>query len=113
MLFLDKFKNIIDFEKVLSAHPRELSVLREAKRLGISDKYIARVWNMAESEIFLLRKENGILPVYKMIDTCASEFDSYVPYFYSTYETENESGSKPEAKNSCARLRADPYRAGR
>lgn len=98
MLFLDKFKNIIDFEKVLSAHPRELSVLREAKRLGISDKYIARVWNMAESEIFLLRKENGILPVYKMIDTCASEFDSYVPYFYSTYETENESAVSQKRK---------------
>ena len=46
---------------------------------------------MSEAEIFRLRKENKIFPVYKMIDTCASEFDSYVPYFYSTYEEENES----------------------
>ena len=46
---------------------------------------------MTAAEVFALRKENGILPVYKMIDTCASEFDSYVPYFYSTYEEENES----------------------
>lgn len=46
---------------------------------------------MTESEIFLFRKENGILPVYKMIDMCAGEFEGYVPYFYSTYETENES----------------------
>lgn len=91
MLFLDKFKSIIDFEKRLCANPKDKETLQDAKRLGVSDKYIARVWNMTESEVFLLRKELGILPVYKMIDTCASEFDSYVPYFYSTYEEENES----------------------
>lgn len=91
MLFLEKFREIIDFEKVLAAAKGDLDVLIRAKRLGMSDKYIASVWDMSESDIFLLRKENGILPVYKMIDTCASEFDSYVPYFYSTYECENES----------------------
>ena len=91
MLFLDKFKHIIDFEKVLAAHIKDIEVLKDAKRLGISDKYIAHIWNMTESEIFLFRKENGILPVYKMIDMCAGEFEGYVPYFYSTYETENES----------------------
>lgn len=59
--------------------------------MGVSDKYIGMLWGMSESEVFNLRKENNIFPVYKMIDTCASEFDSYVPYFYSTYEEENES----------------------
>ena len=59
--------------------------------MGVSDKYIGMLWGMNESEVFNLRKENNIFPVYKMIDTCASEFDSYVPYFYSTYEEENES----------------------
>ncbi|PKM62707.1 MAG: carbamoyl-phosphate synthase large subunit [Firmicutes bacterium HGW-Firmicutes-21] len=91
MLFLDKFKNIVDFESVLKEKPLDTDVLRQAKRMGISDMYISRVWGIPESDIFALRERNGIIPVYKMIDTCASEFDSYVPYFYSTYETENES----------------------
>ena len=59
--------------------------------MGFSDKYIGQVWDMTEKEVFLLRKAHGFMPVYKMIDTCASEFESYVPYFYSTYEQENES----------------------
>jgi carbamoyl-phosphate synthase large subunit len=66
-------------------------MLRDAKKMGVSDKFIGMLWNMSEAEIISLRRENGIMPVYKMIDTCASEFDSYVPYFYSTYEEENES----------------------
>lgn len=91
LLFLEKFKNIVDFEKVLAAHPFDKVTLYDAKRMGVSDKYIAEVWGSNEKEIFLLRKKEGIFPVYKMIDTCASEFESYVPYFYSTYEQENES----------------------
>ena len=59
--------------------------------MGFSDKYIGILWNMKDAEVYALRKENNIFPVYKMIDTCASEFDSYIPYFYSTYEEENES----------------------
>ena len=66
-------------------------VLRAAKHLGISDKYIGQVWGQTEKDIFRFRKRENLLPVYKMIDTCASEFESYVPYFYSTYEEENES----------------------
>ncbi len=91
MFFLYKLRNIVAFEPKLTENPGSLEVLRAAKRMGFSDKYIGEVWGKTESEIFLLRKENGIMPVYKMIDTCASEFDSYVPYFYSTYEQENES----------------------
>ena len=59
--------------------------------MGVSDKYIGQLWGMTEAEVFNLRKSIKLFPVYKMIDTCASEFDSYVPYFYSTYEEENES----------------------
>ncbi len=91
MLFLEKIKNIVEFETVLKGNAHDLKVLKQAKRLGVSDKYIGQCWNMTEQEVFRLRQKNNLMPVYKMIDTCASEFDSYVPYFYSTYEQENES----------------------
>lgn len=91
MLFLEKFKNIVEFESTLKANPMDLQTLKDAKKMGVSDKFIGKVWNLTEAEVFKLRKDNNIFPVYKMIDTCASEFDSYVPYFYSTYEEENES----------------------
>lgn len=89
--FIDKIAGVVSFERELAARPGDLEILRRAKRMGISDGCVGRLWGKSESEIFLLRKENGILPVYKMIDTCASEFESYVPYFYSTYAEENES----------------------
>ncbi len=89
--FLEKFKNIVEFEKELKANPFSLETLHDAKRMGVSDKYIAQVWGSTEHDIYKLRRENNIMPVYKMIDTCASEFSAYVPYFYSTYEDENES----------------------
>ncbi len=89
--FLEKLKNIALFEKEIKENVMDIEVLKEAKTMGFSDKYISQVWNKTENEIYLLRKENNIFPVYKMIDTCASEFDSYVPYFYATYEDENES----------------------
>lgn len=91
MFFLEKFKNIVEFESTLKANPMNLQTLKDAKKMGVSDKFIGKVWNLTEAEVFKLRKDNNIFPVYKMIDTCASEFDSYVPYFYSTYEEENES----------------------
>ncbi len=91
MLFLDMIKKIVDFEKVLEENVGDVSVMRQAKRMGFSDKYIGILWKMKEDEIYNLRRENNIFPVYKMIDICASEFESYVPYLYSTYEEENES----------------------
>ena len=91
MLFLEKFKNIVEFESTLKTNPMDLQTLKDAKKMGVSDKFIGKVWGLTEAEVFKLRKDNNIFPVYKMIDTCASEFDSYVPYFYSTYEEENES----------------------
>ena len=89
--FLDKLGNIVALEQALAACPGDPGVLLRAKRSGFSDGWIARTWGMEEDAVRALRKEHGILPVYKMIDSCASEFDSYIPYFYSTYEAENES----------------------
>ena len=99
MFFLDKIKNIVEFEKKIEAlsgsgdikEALTKEVIYDAKRMGFSDPYIAELSGLSEDDIWELRKKYDIRPVYKMIDTCASEFDSYVPYFYSTYEDENES----------------------
>ncbi|MBN1778160.1 MAG: carbamoyl-phosphate synthase large subunit, partial [Clostridiales bacterium] len=91
MFFLEKIKNIVFFEAMLVNGKDDPEVLRAAKHLGISDKYIAQMWGQTEKDIFRFRRRENLMPVYKMIDTCASEFESYVPYFYSTYEEENES----------------------
>ena len=89
--FLGKLRNIVRMEEALSRHPMESDTLYKAKRMGFSDREIARLWKIREEDVCKLRKRAGITPVWKMIDTCASEFLSYVPYFYSTYEQENES----------------------
>ncbi len=101
MFFLDKIRKIVEFEKKLEEAVEEAKgdvkaaltrpLLLEAKRMGFSDSYIAELSRCSEGEIRDLRRSLDLRPVYKMIDTCASEFDSYVPYFYSTYEEENES----------------------
>ena len=91
MFFLDKIRKIVDFERELEQNIASLPHLREAKRLGFSDSYVAELWHWPEDGVYALRCRAEIFPVYKMIDTCASEFDSYVPYFYSTYAEENES----------------------
>ncbi|HIR08427.1 MAG TPA: carbamoyl-phosphate synthase large subunit, partial [Candidatus Pullichristensenella stercoripullorum] len=91
MLFLDCVKKVVDYERVLAAHPGDRDCLVRAKRMGFADKYIAKLWNTDEDAIFDLRREMKLFPVYKTIDTCAGEFPGYVPYFYSTYEEENES----------------------
>lgn len=89
--FIQKILGIVQFEEIVRAAPDDLALLRRAKRRGFSDGFIAHLWERTELDVCRLRQTNGIQPVYKMIDTCASEFESYVPYFYSTYEDENES----------------------
>ena len=91
MLFLDKVRNIVLCERMLKEHVGDVQALYHAKRMGFADKTVAWLWNATEDEIFALRKREHMFPVYKMIDTCASEFESYIPYFYATYEDENES----------------------
>ena len=85
--FLRAIRRIVEEEDALASAPGDLEELREAKKMGFSDREIGILWGLSEEEVFSLRSKNKIMPVYKMIDTCASEFDSYVPYFYSTYET--------------------------
>ena len=110
MFFLEKIKNIVEAEPRVKAAPMNVEVLRDAKRMGFGDKYIAQLWGTTEAEVFLMRKRENILPVYKMIDTCAGEFDAYVPYFYSTYEKENE--SRVSDKKKIVVLGSGPIRIG-
>ena len=91
MLFLEKFKNIVRMERKVAQNKGDRTTLLEAKRLGFGDKYIGQLWDMTESEVFALRESLDIKPVFKIIDSCSGEFDRYIPYFYSTYESENES----------------------
>ena len=89
--FLNKIVHIIELEKLMKNNPKDLEVLKKIKKYGFSDSYISRSWSMTEDELYDLRKSQGIIPVYKMVDTCAGEFESDTPYFYSTYAQENES----------------------
>jgi carbamoyl-phosphate synthase large subunit len=90
--FLAHMNHLIDFEKTLS-NQSDLTpeMLRKAKRLGFSDQHIGLLIDKSKEEIRALRKEKGVLPSYKIVDTCAAEFESVTPYFYSTYDPENES----------------------
>ena len=91
LVFLDKLKHIIEIEMALSITNTDIDVLTDAKVHGFSDKTIANIWQTTTDAVRATRKENKIVPVYKMVDTCAAEFESSTPYFYSTYEHENES----------------------
>lgn len=88
--------------------PREL--LREGKRMGLSDQRIAIALNTSEQEVLRLRQKSGIRPVYKLVDTCAAEFESYTPYLYSTYEEEDEAA--PTTKKKVIILGSGPNRIG-
>ena len=110
MLFIDKIRNIVELERAIKDEIDDIELLKKAKRMGISDRHMAHLWKCSEEHIFQLRKQNGIFPVYKMIDTCASEFESYIPYFYSTYEEENE--SVVSDKKKIIVLGAGPIRIG-
>lgn len=88
--FLYSLNNIIDFEVVLQEKEISRELLLKAKQLGISDNRIGLLVGKSSQEVRQLRLSFGIKPVYKMVDTCASEFEAETPYFYSTYEQENE-----------------------
>ena len=108
--FIWKIKKLIDFEKVIAENKFDKETLLEAKKLGFSDLSIATLWNSTQKEIFEYRKNNGVMPVYKMVDTCAAEFESETPYFYGTYEEENE--SVPSNKEKIIVLGSGPIRIG-
>ncbi len=87
--FLEALKRIIDMEELLRVKVRDLDALRSAKEMGFSDKYIARLWKCHELEVYDLRKANGMMPRFRMVDTCHT--GAYIPYFYSSYTGSNDS----------------------
>ncbi|MBR4928975.1 MAG: carbamoyl-phosphate synthase large subunit [Oscillospiraceae bacterium] len=88
-LFLESYKKIVDMEKKLRENVNSIEVLREAKKMGFSDGFIAELWNLKEVEVYERRKKNGITPVFRMVDTLHT--GKYIPYLYSSYSGENES----------------------
>jgi len=106
--FLESVKKIVDMESTIKANPDNLDVLKTAKKMGFGDKFIAKLWNKAEIEIFNLRKQNGIFPIYRMVDTCHT--NAYIPYFYSSYTGEN--ASRLTDKKKIVVLGAGPIRIG-
>ena len=115
--FLSKLRNIVVMEQRLATRPLTPEMLRAAKRMGFSDAQIARLTPLdgnatpptAES-VRALRRQWGILPTYKMVDTCAAEFAAQTPYFYATYEQENEAETLPGEK--AVVLGSGPIRIG-
>ncbi|MBP3479839.1 MAG: carbamoyl-phosphate synthase large subunit, partial [Oscillospiraceae bacterium] len=87
--FLEAVQRIVAMERKLSANIGDMNVLKDAKKMGFGDKFIAKLWNCKEIEVYNLRKENSMTPVFKMVDTCHT--GAYIPYFYSSYHGENAS----------------------
>lgn len=110
LFFLDKLLHIVELEDELKENKEDIDVLTTAKQYGFSDKAVAQLWDTNEQAVSTLRYEHDIVPVYKTVDTCAAEFDSNTPYFYSTYEEENESIVSP--KPSVLVLGSGPIRIG-
>ena len=110
--FLEKFRNIVEMENELKANPRDAEVLRRAKKLGFSDKFVGQLWGMGEDEMFRLREQNDIFPAYSMIDTCSGPNRDYVPYFYSTYEEGRQCESRISDRRKIVVLGSGPIRIG-
>ena len=87
--FLEAIERMVKMEKDIAANKGDAETLKNAKVMGFSDKFIAKLWNVDEVEVYNLRKESGIVPAYKMVDTCHT--NAYIPYFYSSYQGENAS----------------------
>ncbi|MFC3040267.1 carbamoyl-phosphate synthase large subunit [Virgibacillus xinjiangensis] len=89
--YLVRIQKLIQFEETLKQNKFNASITKQAKKLGIPDAHLARLWSVTVDDVYQYRREEQLQPVYKMVDTCAAEFESETPYFYSTYEEENES----------------------
>ena len=107
-LFLESYKRIVEMENKLKENVGSVEALKEAKVMGISDKYISKVWNMPEIEVYNTRKANGIIPVFKMVDTLHT--GKYIAYLYSSYTGEN--ASRLTDKKKIIVLGAGPIRIG-
>ncbi|HCX02161.1 MAG TPA: carbamoyl phosphate synthase large subunit, partial [Syntrophaceae bacterium] len=108
--FLHQIKDILNAEDELAASTPTAELLRAAKQMGFSDRTLGSLWNKTEQDIRDWRKKENIFPVYKLVDTCAAEFEAYTPYYYSTYETENE--TRPSDRKKVAIIGGGPNRIG-
>ena len=108
--FLERFERLVAMERRLLAEELAPTLLRAAKRLGFSDRDIATLADRLPEQVRALRDEWGIRPAYKMVDTCAAEFDAVTPYFYSTYEEENE--VPPSGEQRMVVIGSGPIRIG-
>ena len=106
--FLQAIKNIVDMEETLKKNVNDLGTLVAAKKMGFSDKYIARMWKCTELDVYGFRKQHNVFPVFKMVDTCHT--GAYIPYFYSSYTGEND--SRLTDKKKIVVLGAGPIRIG-
>ena len=88
--FVQMLREVVEYEAVLAENVKDVEVLKKAKDMGFSDSYIARVWGMDKLSLYRFRKENGVMPIYRIVDNVEHQQD-YVPYFYSCYHGENES----------------------
>jgi len=114
--FLDQLLEIVEEEETLrkigSLPAVDKAAMRRAKRLGFSDRQLATIWGTTESEVRAYRKDQGVVAVYKAVDTCAAEFEAYTPYYYSTYEEEDETPPKEDGKKRIMILGGGPNRIG-
>ncbi len=107
-LFLEAFKEIIEMEEVIKNNKNDIEILKKAKIMGFADKFIAMLWNCPETEIYKTRKENGIIPVFRMVDTLHT--GKYIAYLYSSYTGKND--SRLTDKKKIIVLGAGPIRIG-
>lgn len=110
LFFLDKMLHVVEIERELGANVNDVDVLKIAKQNGFTDQKIAELWGTDARSLRTQREDAGIIPVYKMVDTCAAEFESQTPYFYSSYEFENE--SVKSGRKSILVLGSGPIRIG-
>ena len=112
--FLDGFQRIIDMENELSRCKGEpdMDTLKRAKEMCFADSYIGALCGMTQAQVKALRERYGIIPSFKMVDTCAAEFDAETPYYYSTYDGENEAVDNGSGKKKVLVLGSGPIRIG-
>ena len=114
--FLDQLLEIVELENVLAEAGRleDISdeLLRQAKQLGYSDRQLATLFETSELEVRNVRKQRGIVAVFKAVDTCAAEFEAFTPYYYSTYEEEDETPPKQPGRKRIMILGGGPNRIG-
>jgi carbamoyl-phosphate synthase large subunit len=114
--FLENLKEIVEMEEHLrrigGLHNVDDATLRRAKQFGFSDRQLAVIWNTTEIDVRRHRKSRGIVVTFKAVDTCAAEFEAYTPYYYSTYEDEDETPAKKPDKRRVVILGGGPNRIG-